>query len=171
MTGHPGGDAHTRRLIDLAGFPAQGRVLDMGAGDGSAVELLEALGFSAQGIDLEPRGPKVARGDFLAPPYPDASFHGILSQCSFWVSGDVPGAISQAARLLRPGGILAFSDVTQEIPALTEQLENAGLLILHMEELTRQWRQYYLHWLWTTDQPCIPVKGSTSYILAVCRKP
>ena len=62
MHGHPGGDAHTRYLIELSFLPPGSRWLDMGAGDGQALEILEEEGFSAVGIDLSPRSLRVERG-------------------------------------------------------------------------------------------------------------
>ena len=64
MLGHPGGEKHSRYLIELAFLEAPSKWLDMGAGDGSAVRLLRSLGHQAQGVDLEPRGEDVIRGDY-----------------------------------------------------------------------------------------------------------
>ena len=98
MKGHPGGLEHSRYLIELSFLPIGSRWLDMGAGAGETVRLLKEQGSEALGIDLEPRGEGVEQGDFLHAPYEDASFDGIISQCAFYVSGDVPGWQSQ------PGG-------------------------------------------------------------------
>ena len=59
MNRHPGGEAHTRRMIQLAALPAGARVLDLGAGAGEAVALLRALGYEAEGLDLRPRADRV----------------------------------------------------------------------------------------------------------------
>ena len=45
MKGHPGGEAHTRRMTELAALPGGARVLDMGAGAGEGVRLLRSLGL------------------------------------------------------------------------------------------------------------------------------
>ena len=100
MLGHPGGEKHSRYLIELAFLDKGAKWLDMGAGDGGTVRLLRGLGYNAEGIDLEPRGKDVTRGNFLEVPWQNDFFDGILSQCSFYVSGDVPGALQEAARLL-----------------------------------------------------------------------
>ena len=55
MLGHPGGEKHSRYLIELSFLEKGTKWLDMGAGDGSAVRLLRRLGYAAEGIDLEPR--------------------------------------------------------------------------------------------------------------------
>ena len=83
MNGHPGGIAHTRRMIALAALPKGASVLDMGAGGGEAIRLLQALGYDAKGIDLAPRDGEVAQGDFLRLPHPDECFDAVLSQCAF----------------------------------------------------------------------------------------
>ena len=70
MNGHPGGDAHTMRMIELCALSPGARVLDMGAGEGEAVALLRAQGLDAVGIDLIPCGENVVRGDMLHSGYP-----------------------------------------------------------------------------------------------------
>lgn len=170
MNGHPGGDAHTRYLIELSFLPPGSRWLDMGAGDGQALEILEEEGFLAVGIDLSPRSLRVERGDFLRTPYETGSFDGVLSQCSFYVSGNVPLALTEAARLLRKGGKLVFSDVTEDVVVLLNQVRAAGFAVRHLEDLTDQWKQYYLEALWREDVSCPPVKGKISYVLFVCER-
>ena len=52
MNKHPGGEEHTRRMLELARLPAGASVLDLGAGDGETLRLLQSLGYDAEGIDL-----------------------------------------------------------------------------------------------------------------------
>ena len=170
MLGHPGGEEHSRYLIELSFLPPPAKWLDMGAGDGSAVRLLRKLGYEAKGIDLNPRGEDVTAGDYLNPPYPAGSFDGILSQCSFYVSGDVPGALKQAGNLLRKGGKLVFSDVTEDVVLLLNQTRQAGFAVRHPEDLTDQWREYYLEALWTQDNVCLPRGKKFTYVLFVCER-
>ena len=170
MLGHPGGQKHSRYLIELSFLEKGSKWLDFGAGDGSAVRLLRSLGYAAQGIDLEPRGNDVTRGSFLETPWQDGVFDGILSQCSLYVSGDVPGALKEAARLLRKGGKLVFSDVTENVVTLLTQCRQAGFAVRHMEDLTDAWKEYYLEALWTQDNVCLPQGKKFSYVLFVCEK-
>ena len=168
MNGHPGGETHSRYLIELSFLEAPAKWLDMGAGDGSTVRLLRSLGYSAEGIDLEPRGADVERGDWLCAPYDDGSFDGIISQCSFHVSGDVPGALAAAARMLRKGGKLVFSDVTENVVALLNHCRRAGFAVRHIEDLTQEWKEYYLECLWREEN--VPTGKGLSYVLFVCER-
>ena len=170
MLRHPGGEKHSRYLIELAFLDKGSKWLDMGAGDGSAVRLLRNLGYAAEGIDLEPRGKDVRRGNFLESPWQEGFFDRILSQCSFYVSGNVPGALQEASRLLHKGGKLVFSDVTENVVQLLSQCREAGFAVRHLEDLTEEWKQYYLEALWTQDNVCLPQVRSFSYVLFVCEK-
>ena len=170
MLGYPGGEKHSRYLIELSFLDKGSKWLDMGAGDGSTVRVLRSLGYAAEGIDLEPRGKDVFRGNYLACPWQDDFFDGILSQCSFYVSGDVPGALKEAARLLHKGGKLVFSDVTENVVTLLNQCRQAGFAVRHLEDLTDEWKEYYLEALWKEDNVCLLQGKKFSYVLFVCER-
>lgn len=167
MKGHPGGDEHTLRMLELAGIKT-GRVLDMGAGDGGSLRLMHSLGIDAVGIDLEPRGDEVQRGDMLCTDFTSESFDGINSQCSFFVSGDIPGALRESSRVLKRGGMLMLSDVCFE--NIEPLIVAAGYEICFSEDMTAQWREYYFERLWSGDMDCCGIKGKCSYMLYICRK-
>ena len=168
MGQHPGGDEHTLRMISLAKLPAGARILDLGAGEGEAVKLLRGLGYAAEGLDLKPGGPDVRQGNLLYAPWPDGSFDAILSQCAFFLSGDLPGAWREAYRLLKPGGAMLFSDVCFEAP---EPLaEAAGFRVETAEDCTAAWREYYLESLWRGTAECCGIRGKCEYKLLICRK-
>ncbi len=168
MKGHPGGEAHSRRLIGLAGLRPGERVLDLGAGAGEAVALLRSLGYAAQGLDLEPRSPLVETGDLLHTGLPSGSFGAVLSQCAFFVSGDVPGALAESRRLLEHGGRLLLSDVFFEPPE--PLLRQAGFRVVYAEDMTALWREYVLEALWRGDETCPTVRGKCAYWLLICEK-
>ena len=170
MLGHPGGEEHSRRMIALSGVTPPAKWLDMGAGDGSTMRLLQKLGFDAIGIDLAPRSEDVIQRNYLESPFEDESFDGIISQCSYYVSGDVPTALQQAARMLTKGGKLVFSDVTENADVLSEQLRQCGFRIIHQEDLTPVWREYYLEALWTQENVCLPQGKKFRYLLFVCER-
>ena len=169
MNGHPGGIEHTRRLLELAELPAGASVLDMGAGAGETLALLRSLGFTAEGIDLAPRSAEVEKGDFLRAPFPDGGFDAVISQCAFFVSGDQRAALREANRLLKSGGRLLLSDLFFEAPE--PLLRSAGFSVLRAEDVTPQWREYYLEALWRGDAPCCALpKGKASYFSLIGRK-
>ena len=169
MNRHPGGAAHTRRMLELAQLPDGAAVLDLGAGAGETVALLRSLGYEAKGIDQEPRSPLVEPGDLLRAPFPDGSFDAVISQCAFFLSGDQQGALREASRLLKPGGTLLLSDLFWGEPE--PLLHNSGFLLLRAEDLTAQWREYYLEALWRDDAPCCESPGGKSrYWLLIGRK-
>ena len=165
MTRHPG---DTRHLIALAGLRPGARVLDLGAGDGDSVRLLRSCGFDAVGIDRK-EAPDVEAGDLLHTGIADASFDAVMSECAFFVSGDVPGALQESARLLKPGGTLLLADVFFEPPE--PRLMAAGFRVIVKEDWTDAWREYYLRSIWEgTAEPCPIPKGSCQYWMLIGRK-
>jgi SAM-dependent methyltransferase len=170
VTRHPGGEEHTLEMLELSGLRPPERILDLGAGDGSAVRLLSALGYCAEGIDIDP-GENVMKGDLLSAPYAEESFDGALSQCSFFVSGDPAGAFREAYRLLRRGGALMYSDVGFDG---TETLEKtaaaAGFAVEAAADMTKQWKEYYIESIWRGDD-CPGMAGRRcGYYMLICRK-
>ncbi len=169
MNSHPGGAAQTRRMLALSELPPGSRVLDLGAGAGESLDLLRQEGYEAEGLDLAPRAEAVRQGNFLRAPWPDGSADAVLSQCSFFVGGDVPGALREAHRLLKHGGLLLWSDVFFDPPV--PQLTGAGFQLCYAEDQTALWREYYLEALWREDVPCRDLpRGKCSYWLLIGRK-
>ena len=169
MNGHPGGEEQTRHMLELAALPRGARILDLGAGAGAAVKLMREEGFDAEGLDLEPRAAWIRQGDLLCTGLPAESFDAVLSQCAFFVSGDAERALREAYRLLKPGGKLLLSDV--EFDPMCPAAENAGFRILHEEDLTPLWREYYIEAIWRGEEcPCTPPRGKCGYRLLIARK-
>lgn len=169
---HPGGVETTARLISMAEL-APCRILDMGAGDGAAVRWLTALGFEAEGIDLAP-GEGVRRGNFLSSPWPDGAFDAVISECAFYISGDAEGAAREAARLLRPGGRLLLSDISFDgAESHRAILAGAGLRVLRCEDISGEWKRYYIECIWRGTADALPdgqSRGSPKYYLTVCER-
>lgn len=168
---HPGGEAAALRLVEMAGITPPCRLIDLGAGAGGTVRLLRSLGFEALGIDLLP-GEGVERGDVLAPPFPPGSFDAALCECAFFLSGAPERALREAARLLRPGGALLFSDVCPGgEPWLRRAAERAGFRVGAVEDITDEWKRYYISALWRGEAE-YPPEGAKNcrYLHAVLRK-
>jgi SAM-dependent methyltransferase len=106
-------------LLDelLAADPGP-RVLDVGAGSGTFTNRLAAKGFDVTSTDVTDEAlgvlrarvsGKVVRADATSLPFPPSSFDAIVfGEVLEHVEDDV-GAVREAARVLRPDGILAVS--------------------------------------------------------------
>ena len=175
---HPGGQSHTLRLLqqaEKAGLAPGAGILDLGAGDGGTVRLLRERGYEALGLDLNPppentgAPPVVLRGDFLHAPFPEGRFDAVISQCAFYISGDIPGALGESFRLLKAGGLLLLSDVAFD--PLRAQAEAAGFRVLWEADMTPLWKEYYIEALWRGVSLCDTVpKKKCAYTALVCRK-
>lgn len=168
MDRHPGGREQTLRALELASLPKGSRILDMGAGAGETLRLLKELGYEAVGIDLRPGGEGVSVGDMLCTGFAEESFDGIISQCAFYCCGNAAAAFKEAARLLKKGGLLMLSDVFFAPP---ETLYSpAGFTLLSMEDMTEQWRRYYIEALWSGSAEYTKGHGKCGYYSLICRK-
>jgi SAM-dependent methyltransferase len=140
-------------------------VLDVGCGRGGGTALVfERFGpRSMTGLDLATRairgcrarhgrpGLRFVAGDAEALPFPDAAFDAILSVESSHCYADTPRFLREAARVLRPCGLLLLADfrhtvlpegaeealVPQEdVAMLRRQLADAGFRTLEEEDIT-----------------------------------
>lgn len=168
MDFHPGGREWTEKLLELGALPHGSKVLDMGAGAGDSFELIRKLNLIPEGIDLAPRGEEVKKADFLNAPYPDCSFDGVLSQCAFFVSGNVEKAFKEAGRLLKKGGRLMLSDVCFE--PWEEYIKNAGLRLLCSQDLTPLWQEYYIERIWRGEDVPRILGKKCRYLAIICEK-
>lgn len=123
-----------RRMLRDAGVELRGgAILDVGCGSGYGLELLRdtfAPGH-LMGFDLMPEQVALARsrapyatvvvGDATAIPAPDASFDAVSV---FAILHHVPAwrvALTEIARVLKPGGVLVVEELSGEAVALSDR--------------------------------------------------
>ena len=118
------------RLLDVAGLPATGRLLDVGCGSGQTMGWFAAghPGWDTRGIDVSPdavgaagRGwpGRIARASALALPFGDASVDLVITldvvQHLPIDDGDRRG-LQEIRRVIRPGGWLLLRTNAQAFP-------------------------------------------------------
>jgi ubiquinone/menaquinone biosynthesis C-methylase UbiE len=98
------------RFLALLPLPPR-RTLDVGCGEGRVGAELVARGYDVVGVDSSPRMVELAserheavHADAAALPFADASFDLVVAFMSLFNMDDIDGAITEASRVLRPGG-------------------------------------------------------------------
>jgi SAM-dependent methyltransferase len=105
-------DVRDLELTRIAEFlPPGGRVLDFGAGTGQQALRLQQLGFEVEAVDLE-SSPHLEKRVFAVRtydgrtlPFPDAHFDAVLSSNVLEHVRELPLALSELARVIKPGGV------------------------------------------------------------------
>jgi arsenite methyltransferase len=137
---HPGGEATTRRALELIGLGPGDRLLDVASGTGaSALLAAREFGCEVVGVDysegaviganeaaeaeLPAASVGFVRGDAEALPLPDASFDAALCECSLSSFPDKGRALAEIRRGLRANGRFALSDVVVDRTRLPEALD------------------------------------------------
>jgi ubiquinone/menaquinone biosynthesis C-methylase UbiE len=107
-----------RELTQRIGAP--GPVLDLGCGTGVLTTALAELGYDVTGVDIsqamldkikplsEAGRITLRQGDVYALPFDDRSFEGIATRWVIPHFRDWPSILKEAARVLRPGGVMVF---------------------------------------------------------------
>ena len=113
-----------RRLVEMAGLAAGMRVLDVACGTGDIAFAAAARGAKVTGLDLTQRMVDLARerngacgvpvhflvGDMSALPFPDGAFDVVTTGYGIRNVPEIPPAVREIARVLRPGGLLLSLD-------------------------------------------------------------
>jgi ubiquinone/menaquinone biosynthesis C-methylase UbiE len=123
---HVGGYQSSKALGDAAGWKAGDEVVDLCSALGAGMHFLaRTYGAKVCGVDATPHmveeserrlasagisGVEVKLGDVTAIPYPDRRFDGVWGEDAWCYVEDKEKLIAEAARVLRPGGTIAFTD-------------------------------------------------------------
>lgn len=130
-------------LVQIAGLIARARparVLDMGCGAGHASfaaaphagevtafdlssEMLAVVSQAAAGRGFS--NVKTEAGSTLDLPFADKSFDAVISRYSAHHWGDIAKGVSEAARVLKPGGVAAFADVIAPVSTVCDTFMQA----------------------------------------------
>ena len=127
---HPGGLPSTRRLLQASGLVPGRRLLDAGCGLGASARLAaDEFGLTVDAVDGNPDAIALAEVRSLAGrirwqlaelsrlPFEARSFDAVLAECVLSTT-ERAGVLRELARVLRPGGVLAMSDVEVEADAV-----------------------------------------------------
>lgn len=104
-------------VLDAAHVGSGTRLLDVGCGTGAALRLAHDRGATVAGIDVTPgllaiaaeRVPEAELwcGDLASLPFPDADFDAVIGINAFQFASDPMAAFVEAARVTKPGGMVA----------------------------------------------------------------
>lgn len=111
------------KLVQFSQLCAEDSVLDVGCGTGVVAITAARMGATASGVDISPQLLEHAlknqalaqvnvdfkEGDVEALPYLDESFDVVLSQFGHMFAPNAQLAIDEMLRVLKPGGVIAFS--------------------------------------------------------------
>jgi ubiquinone/menaquinone biosynthesis C-methylase UbiE len=140
-------------VLDLVS-PGQGLCLDLGCGTGQYVDVLAASGYTVVGLDRSAdqlhiayrRCRHLVQADAAALPFGDGTFPAVAT---LWVStdvGDFATVLAEAARVLHPGGQLAFYGVHPCFNGPHTQLMDDGAVIAHPTYRMAGWHREAPWW-------------------------
>jgi sarcosine/dimethylglycine N-methyltransferase len=127
-------------LLAEAAIDSSSYVLDVGCGCGNfLVDIASRMGCRGEGLDLSEERIRFAReklatesrerpldveftvGSATQMPYADETFSHVVSQDALCLVPDKPRTHTEMHRVLRPGGLLAFSDFLQQKEQISER--------------------------------------------------
>ena len=145
---HPGGLALTDDLLRAAGMGASDRLLDAGSGRGvSTVHIAEMTGCTVTGLTIEAKGvaegqrladdhgvahrARFVQGDIMALSPEEPPYDVVIMECVLSTLPDKREALGRIHSVLRPGGVLAITDVTRvgDVPQDLEGVTASALCL------------------------------------------
>ncbi|GAB6042976.1 class I SAM-dependent methyltransferase [Endothiovibrio diazotrophicus] len=113
---HPGRRAGADTRVMYLPARADGALLEVGAGDGSALRRMARLGWQVEGVDFDPaavaaaraKGVDVRLGDLAAQDYEEGRFDALTMVHVIEHVPDPWALLTEARRVLRPGGRLVL---------------------------------------------------------------
>jgi len=150
--------------INRFGEYLEGSVLDIGCGDGLAVEIINSLGFECTGIDIstpkielaKSKGLNVVEGVMENLPFDDKQFDSVFCSHTLEHAADLSKACSEIQRVSKRAVIIVPIEEHTENPGHTSPIKSKDFLlshfknatILHEEELGRLEREQVLVLEW-----------------------
>ena len=158
-------------LVDFAGVPDSGRLLDVGSGTGALAFAVAGRRPRCQVLGIDPSPEYVAYaasqnrfpgrvsfevGDAQELKFPDAGFQSSLSLLVFNFIPNPAKALQEVSRVTKPGGrvsaavwdygagmrmLRVFWDAARSIDARAEELDEQHMPLCRAGELTRLWKQ------------------------------
>ncbi|MGW1340359.1 class I SAM-dependent methyltransferase [Kribbella sp. NPDC002412] len=147
-------EPHQAGLLELLG-PGSGPCLDIGCGTGRNFETIRATGRSVVGVDYSADQLRLARSRTEGPlmvadagvlPFADASFDTAMVM---WISTDVEDfgqVVREAARVLRPGGVLVVYGVHPCFNGPHVQWNEDGSRLVHPSYRRSGWHEESPYW-------------------------
>ncbi len=110
--------AWRRDAVAALGLPEGSLLLDVACGTGDLTRLARRRGFRVVGADLSlgmlaanRTGAPLLQADCSQLPFADRAFDGLVCGYALRNFSDLPGALAETARVIRPGGRVAFLEV------------------------------------------------------------
>ncbi|NOZ51522.1 MAG: class I SAM-dependent methyltransferase [Gammaproteobacteria bacterium] len=121
-----------RRGVRYVEYMPQGKLLDVGCGDGSYIRYMQELGWDVKGIDFDPEALSNARakglfvqlGDLAQQQFPENTFDVITVNHVIEHVPEPLGLLQESQRILKPGGMLMIA--TPNIASLGHQFFESG---------------------------------------------